>query len=128
VAPRALQAAGIKAVIAKSFAFIYARNQVNNGLLGIKIRDKAFYERAAEGQKCEIDVDARAIHCGGARFPFRLDPIEKELLESGGLMKVYERFGRGLFGELQGLAVRGEGERKWVEILDAEKEEGRMDW
>jgi homoaconitate hydratase len=128
VAPRALQAAGIKAVIAKSFAFIYARNQVNNGLLGIKIRDEAFYERAAEGQKYEIDVDARAIHCGGARFPFRLDPIEKELLESGGLMKVYERFGRGLFEELQGLAVRGEGERKRVEILDAEKEEGRMDW
>ena len=38
-APKALIWAGIRVVIAKSFAFIYQRNQVNTGLLGIKLQD-----------------------------------------------------------------------------------------
>jgi hypothetical protein len=55
--PRALQAAGIKVVIAKSFTFIYGRNQANNGLLGIKIKDDRFYDLAREGESIEIDVN-----------------------------------------------------------------------
>jgi len=100
-APKALQAAGIQAVIAKSYAFIYARNQVNNGLLGIKLYDEEFYKLAQEGETVSIDVEKRIIHCGGKEFPFKLDPIEQKLLSSGGLMKVYDQFGSELFKKLQ---------------------------
>lgn len=106
VAPKALQAAGIKAVIAKSYAFIYGRNQANNGLLGIKLQDDEFYNLAEEGQPIEINVDERVIRCGERSFTFKLDPIEKELLECGGLMAVYQRFGVDLFRQLQETAVR----------------------
>jgi 3-isopropylmalate dehydratase small subunit len=38
----ALQGAGVQCVIARSFAFIYARNQPNLGLLGIVMEDEEF--------------------------------------------------------------------------------------
>ncbi|KAH8812090.1 3-isopropylmalate dehydratase [Xylogone sp. PMI_703] len=100
-APKALQAAGIEAVIAKSYAFIYRRNQANNGLLGIKLEDEEFYKLAQEGAEITINVKEREITCGGKVFPFRLDQIEEELLSSGGLLQVYDKFGTQLFKKLQ---------------------------
>jgi homoaconitate hydratase len=100
-APKALQAAGIQAIIAKSYAFIYGRNQANNGLLGIKLNGEEFYELAQEGKQVSIDVSNRTIMCGGKTFSFRLDPIQQELLSSGGLIKVYSQFGTELFKKLQ---------------------------
>ena len=52
---------GVEAVIAKSFAFIYARNQPNMSLLGVVVRDEAFYAAAAEGADVEVDVAARQV-------------------------------------------------------------------
>lgn len=104
VAPRALIWAGIKAVIAKSFAFIYQRNQVNNGLLGIKIQDEEFYQLAQEGAEITIDVENRQIHIGGKTFPFVLDAIQQQLLAEGGLISTYEKYGPELFSMLQSLA------------------------
>lgn len=100
-APKALIAAGIQAVIAKSYAFIYRRNQANNGLLGIKLEDEEFYKLAQEGEQVSINLRDREIHCGGKVFPFRLDPIEEKLLSSGGLLQVYDKFGTQLFKKLQ---------------------------
>ncbi|OAA61663.1 Aconitase/3-isopropylmalate dehydratase large subunit, alpha/beta/alpha [Niveomyces insectorum RCEF 264] len=115
-APKALLAAGIQAVVARSFAFIYGRNQANSGLLGIKVQDDAFYERAAEGTAIAIDLAARTIRCGAGDgdggdgtkdvFPFQLDPIEERLLAAGGLLKMYDVHGAALFERLQAAAVR----------------------
>ena len=68
-APRALQKAGIRAVIVRSFAFIYGGNQAYNGLLGIRITDDEFYELADEGEQVDIDVTARLVRCKGQVLP-----------------------------------------------------------
>jgi homoaconitate hydratase len=105
-APWCLLGAGVKAVIARDFAFIYARNQVNNGLLGICMDDDRFYKLATEGAVLSIDVERRTISCDNETFPFTLDPIEEQLLAGGGLVKVYEQFGPGLFQRLQNLSAQ----------------------
>lgn len=102
-APKALQWAGIQAVIAKSYAFIYGRNQVNNGLMGIKLQDEEFYRLAQEGEEVTIDVTNRRIHCAGRAWDFRLDRIQEQLLAEGGLLSTYEKYGPLLFSKLQSL-------------------------
>ncbi|OQV02420.1 Aconitase domain-containing protein [Cladophialophora immunda] len=102
-APKALMWSGIQAVIAKSYAFIYQRNQVNNGLMGIKLLDDEFYRLAQEGEEVMIDVHNRQIHCQGRTWDFRLDRIQEQLLAEGGLISTYERYGPSLFSKLQSL-------------------------
>ncbi|KAE8903839.1 hypothetical protein PF005_g9312 [Phytophthora fragariae] len=46
-----LKAVCVQGVIAKSFAYIYARNQPNNALLGIVVTDEKFHELANEGEE-----------------------------------------------------------------------------
>ncbi|KAG0328360.1 hypothetical protein BGZ99_005543 [Dissophora globulifera] len=96
-APRALRGAGIKAVIAKSYAFIYARNQPNMSLLGITIEDESFYNHAQEGAEVEIDVKERKVHCGGQVYPFGLSLMEERLLAGGGVTEMYKTYGKQLF-------------------------------
>jgi homoaconitate hydratase len=107
-ATKALLAAGIKAVIAKSYAFIYGRNQANNGLLGIKLQNDRFYELADEGAEISIDIRGRTITCGGEKFDFQLDPIEESLLAAGGLLKMYNLYGTKLFKKLQEAGTSGD--------------------
>jgi homoaconitate hydratase len=126
-APKALQAAGIQAVIAKSYAFIYGRNQANKGLLGIKLNDEEFYELAQEGEEVSIDVSNHIIRCGGRSFSFRLDPIQQELLSSGGLIKVYNQFGAELFKKLQIAAMVADKAPKQVQ-LPSQDTAKRMEW
>ncbi|KIW71769.1 hypothetical protein PV04_00006 [Phialophora macrospora] len=102
-APRALLWAGVQAVIAKSYAFIYQRNQVNNGLMGIKILDDEFYRLAQEGKEMVIDVKNRKIQCEEKTWDFRLDRIQEQLLAEGGLLSTYERYGPRLFSKFQSL-------------------------
>lgn len=105
-APKALMWAGIEAVIAKSFAFIYQRNQVNNGLMGIKLQDDSFFQVAQEGKDIVIDIKNRQIHCEGKSFIFGLERIQEQLLREGGLVRTYERYGPSLFARLQGFDTR----------------------
>ena len=46
-----LTGAGVQAVIAKSFAFIYGRNHLAASLLGITMSDDAFFKAATEGEE-----------------------------------------------------------------------------
>ncbi|KAJ1929842.1 hypothetical protein IWQ60_000803 [Tieghemiomyces parasiticus] len=96
-APRAIRGAGVQAVIAKSFAFIYARNQPNMSLLGIVMKDPKFYEIAEEGAEISIDVKERVIHAGGQTFPFGLSLMEERLLSGGGVTAMYNKYGSNLF-------------------------------
>lgn len=85
-APIALKAAGIYAVIAKSFARIFYRNSFNTGLLILECKDS---DKIEEGNELEIDIKNGIIHnkTKGERYYF--EPIPKfmgDLIECGGLI------------------------------------------
>jgi 3-isopropylmalate dehydratase small subunit len=82
----------VQAVIAKSFAFIYARNQPNMHLLGVLVSDEAFYELAVEGAVVEVNVPARTVSVAGRTFPFALTTMEERFLQAGGVEKLYKTF------------------------------------
>ena len=107
-AVRALKQSGVGAVVAKSFAFIYARNQPNMSLLGVVVKDEAFYALAAEGADVEVDVASRTVivhpaeGAGGEprAFPFLLSKMEERFLQAGGVERLYKVFKQGLFKAL----------------------------
>jgi len=97
-APRALLGAGVKCVISKSYAFIYARNQSNMALLGITLENERFYQLATEGAEITVDVPKRKIIIvGGESFDFSLSLIEERLLAGGGVTAMYNKYKSELF-------------------------------
>ncbi len=80
-----LKFAGIKAVIAKSFARIFFRNAINLGLPVIQ-SDKAA-ETLEKDDTVEIDFDASQIRSSKGTFPFLPLPSSViGILEAGGLL------------------------------------------
>ena len=77
---------GVGAVIAESFARIFYRNAINNGLLAIVCPEAA---RAIQGQELvSVDLKRQVIECAGGRFDFpALSATVQEILESGGLVE-----------------------------------------
>lgn len=102
-APRALKGCGVRAVIAKSYAYIYSRNQPNMALLGI-VPDNfdQFYKLIHEGSYVEIDVAKRSILVSdsdgnAAKFSFSLSRMEEVLISGGGVTELYNNYGESLF-------------------------------
>jgi 3-isopropylmalate/(R)-2-methylmalate dehydratase small subunit len=80
-----LKAAGIEAVVAKSFARIFFRSAINQGLLLIEC--PAAVEAYKEGDQVELDIAAGKISVGGKQFSFPSLPAEiLAIRESGGLL------------------------------------------
>jgi 3-isopropylmalate/(R)-2-methylmalate dehydratase small subunit len=80
-----LVAAGIKAVIAASFARIYYRNAINNGLLVIEC--PAAIDHIHQGDKIEIDLDNHRVKCAGGEFAFPAFPASvQKIVRAGGLI------------------------------------------
>ncbi|KIW88776.1 uncharacterized protein Z519_10823 [Cladophialophora bantiana CBS 173.52] len=99
----ALKGVGVKAVIARSFAFIYGRNQPSLGLLGVTMTDEAFYEAAREGEEITLDIPARTITVGGTKtFPFTLSEMEYNLTINNGVAESYRRFGKVIWEKFTG--------------------------
>ena len=96
----ALQGAGVKCVIAKSFAFIYARNQPNLGMLGVIIEDEDFYAEAEDGTDISIDVDKRKITLCGKEYHFTLSELEIQLWQQGGMAKAFGKWGKNILEEM----------------------------
>ncbi|KAK4893994.1 hypothetical protein LTR27_007800 [Elasticomyces elasticus] len=96
----ALQGAGVQCVIARSFAFIYSRNQPNLGLLGIVMTDDALYEAAIDGAEICIDVDGRVVCVAGEDFAFTLSDLEMALWEQGGMSNAFAKWGKRMLDEV----------------------------
>lgn len=92
----ALQGAGVRCVIARSFAFIYARNQPNLGMLGIIMEDEDFYARAQDGVGIRVDVDRRVITLDEQEYPFTLSELEVRLWQQGGMARAFGKLGKGI--------------------------------
>jgi 3-isopropylmalate/(R)-2-methylmalate dehydratase small subunit len=91
-APIAIKAAGIQAVIARSFARIFYRNSFNIGL-PIFESEKAS-EKIKEGEIIEIDADSgiiRNITAGEEYTANPIPPFMQELIKAGGLIEWTKR-------------------------------------
>jgi 3-isopropylmalate dehydratase small subunit len=97
----ALKGAGIRAVVAKSYAFIHKRNLVNEALPFLVVRDPAFYAAAEEGKAIEVDLARGEIRVGGASFaaesPSR---IIRSLASEGGIVPAIQHHGTAVFERL----------------------------
>ncbi|MCD6297267.1 MAG: 3-isopropylmalate dehydratase small subunit, partial [Deltaproteobacteria bacterium] len=86
-APWAIKAAGIGAVIAKSFARIFYRNAFNIGLPILESEEAP--KQIREGDRVSIDLSTGAIVdvANGKRFSARPIPVfMRAILKSGGLV------------------------------------------
>ncbi|CAI5720576.1 unnamed protein product [Hyaloperonospora brassicae] len=92
-----LKAVGVQAVIAKSFAYIYARNQPNNALLGIVVTDEKFHELAQEGEEVTVDLRNRVVSVKDHQVAFSLTQLEEAFLNGGGLQALFKRHKADLF-------------------------------
>lgn len=84
----------MEAVIARSYSFIYGRNQPSLGLLGIRLEEDEFYRLAADQEDIAIDIPHRLIHVAGKTFHFHLAEMEYTLTVNKGLQASYKKFGR----------------------------------
>lgn len=97
----ALQGAGVRAVIAKSFAFIHKRNLVNEALPYLVVSDPAFYELATEDAEVSIDLARSTVTVGGKSFAARgTTPMIQALTREGGLVPAIQRHGQKVFTTL----------------------------
>jgi len=87
-APIALKYAGIRAVLAKSFARIFYRNAVDGGfLIPIEIDDN-IYERLSDGDEIEVDVSEGTIRNITKGEVYKMRPIPElvmKIIRAGGI-------------------------------------------
>jgi len=80
-----LRAAGIRVIIAQSFARIYFRNAVNNGLLPVICPEAVAVIRP--GEPVAVDLDRGVVSCAAGEFPFPpLSPSVAAIFQAGGLL------------------------------------------
>ncbi len=87
-APIAIKAAGIRAVVAKSFARIFYRNAFNIGLPIFESSEAS--EKIRQGDEIEIDADSGLIRNLTRNEQYQAKPIPpfmQELIKAGGLVE-----------------------------------------
>ena len=88
-APEVIKALGIKCVIAKSYARIFFRNSINNGLLLIENAD--LHDAVKEGDTIEVEVNAQITH-NGKGYPIASLPDNLvDILNAGSLVKAMRK-------------------------------------
>lgn len=88
-APEVIKALGIKCVIAKSYARIFFRNSINNGLLLIENPD--LHDAVKEGDTIDVEVNAQITHNGKAYEIASLPSNLVDILNAGGLVKAMRK-------------------------------------
>ncbi len=89
IAPLVIMAAGIRAVVAESFARTFFRNAVNLGLPPIEVDT----DRIAEGDELTLESSRVIVNqTKGTRIQGRpLPPLIEGILEAGGIIPFFER-------------------------------------
>ena len=84
-APEVIKALGIRCIIAKSFARIFFRNSINNGLLLIEQPD--LHDDMKEGDEITVTVNHHITY-KGSQYPIASLPDNLvEIIGAGGLVK-----------------------------------------
>ncbi|MBI2358567.1 MAG: hypothetical protein HYV04_06620 [Deltaproteobacteria bacterium] len=86
-----LVGAGIKAVVARSFARVFFRNCINTGLLVVECPEAV--EAAVDGGELWIDYAAGTLRAEGQSFDFAPYPESlRQILEAGGLIPYLAKY------------------------------------
>ena len=88
-APEIIKQLGVRCVIAKSFARIFFRNAINNGLLLIENKD--LYDHVAEGDTISVTMGEK-ITADGKEYP--ITPLPENLMDilnAGGLVRAMQK-------------------------------------
>ena len=88
-APEVIKALGVRCVIAGSFARIFFRNAINNGLLLIECPE--LRKDVEDGDEIAVEV-GKEIRCKGKTYPIAsLSDNLLEIINAGGLVKAMRR-------------------------------------
>ena len=88
-APIALKGVGVAAVIAESFARIFFRNSINNGLLLIEQPD--LYDDMKEGDTIDVVMNQH-VDYNGKEYPIASLPENlMSIIQAGGLVKAMRK-------------------------------------
>jgi len=88
-APEVIKALGIPCIIAKSFARIFYRNALNNGLL--LLEQQELHDVVKEGDTITVTVN-EDVDYNGKKYPIASLPANlMEIIEAGGLVKAMRR-------------------------------------
>lgn len=88
-APEIIKALGIKCVIAKSFARIFFRNSINNGLL--LIEQPTLYDDIKEGDTISVVMNEH-VDYNGKTYPIAALPENlMDIIRAGGLVKAMRK-------------------------------------
>lgn len=88
-APEIIKALGIRCVIARSFARIFFRNSINNGLL--LIENPTLRDHVKEGDTIEVTTGEKIV-LNGQEFPIASLPQNlMDIINAGGLVKAMRR-------------------------------------
>lgn len=88
-APEIIKALGIRCVIAKSFARIFFRNSINNGLLLIEQPD--LYDDMEEGEEIVVQINHQILYQNRAYPIASLLENLVEIIQAGGLVKAMRK-------------------------------------
>jgi 3-isopropylmalate/(R)-2-methylmalate dehydratase small subunit len=85
-----IKLAGVTVIVARSFARIFFRNCVNNGVLPIVCPEAV--DAAVKGARMTVDIDACVIHVGNGTYAFPpLSPSVTAIIDAGGLIKMLRK-------------------------------------
>lgn len=119
---------GVQAVIARSFAFIYGRNQPSLGLLGVTISDDAFFQAATEGEDITLDIPSRTATVAGHAYPFALSDMEYNLTVNNGMTDSYKKFGKGIWESFTQSKSKRSPISSVLQSGEGDKKQTKMDW
>lgn len=88
-APEIIKALGVKCVIAKSFARIFFRNSINNGLLLIENED--LRDAVTEGDEIKVNLGESIEHNGKTYEIASLPENLMDIINAGGLVKAMRK-------------------------------------
>ncbi len=84
-APLALSGAGIRMVIAQSFARIFYRNAINVGLLPLVCPDA---DRISDGASITVNIHDGSVESNGWKYPIEPVPaFMQDIVDAGGLVE-----------------------------------------
>jgi len=84
-APLALVGAGVKVVVARSFARIFFRNSVNVGVLPVVCPEA---DKIADGAKITLNLKEGSLEAGGKKYAIEPVPVFMQgIIDAGGLVE-----------------------------------------